>query len=422
MAIELDRTIWKVAETGLCTGCGTCVGLCPQDAIKMIIDKPKGIYAPQLDKEGCNECGVCVDVCPGHSVDFKRLNRDIFGKEPEDILLGNYLHCYLGHATDYEVRYNAASGGLVSALLIFALEEGLIDGALVTKMNIEHPLETQTFIARSREEIISAAESKYCPVPANIALKEILSAEEGKRFAVVGLPCHIQGIRKAEAIDEKLKAKIALHLGLFCNHTPSLWATENLLYQAKVKREEIAELHYRGEGWPGKMRIGLKTGEDVFIKFPDYWFRCFGQFFYPKRCLLCCDQGNELADISFGDPWGVEEGDDIGTSLIISRSEIGESFLQKAAAKNVKLQVIDRDRIQGVGLRQRAEAGIRLYKLLGKPVPLYNRETLKPGLKTYLKAAGCYLQEYLGSKRKFWPLIPRLISLAGFLRVGKALQ
>ena len=415
--------ITEITRNGLCTGCGTCVGLCPQDAIKMVIDKSKGIYVPQLDKERCNECGVCVDICPGHSVDFKQLNLDIFGKEPEDILLGNYLHCYIGHATDYDVRYNAASGGLVSALLIFALEEGLIDGALVTKMNTEHPLETQTFIARSRDEIISAAKSKYRPVPANTALKEILSAEEGKRFAVVGLPCHIHGIRKAEAIDEKLRAKIALHPGLFCEHTPSLWGTEYIFYQARVKRKEISELHYRGEGWPGKMKIGLKTGENVFIKVPDHWTGGFGQFFYPKRCLLCCDHSSELADIMLGDPWGVEVDDDIGTSLIIPRSEIGESFLQKAAIKNVKLEVINRDKIQlGVGLRRRAEASIRLYKLLGKPAPLYNRETLKPRFKTYMRVISCYLQEYLGSKRKLWPLIPRLTSLAGFLRVGKFLQ
>lgn len=421
MSVDYSE-ITEVTENGLCTGCGTCVGLCPQDAIKMVTDKSKEIYVPQLDKEKCNKCGVCVDVCPGHSVDFKQLNSDIFGKEPGDILLGNYLHCYIGHATDYDVRYSAASGGLVSALLIFALEEGLIDGTLVTKMNIEHPLEPQTFIARSREEIISASKSKYCPVPANIALREVLNAEEGKRFAVVGLSCHIQGIRKAEAIDEKLRAKIVLHLGLFCNHTPSLSGTEYILHQAKIKREEISELHYRGAGWPGKMKIGLKTGKDVFLKYPDYWFRGLGDFFYPRRCLLCCDQGNELADISFGDPWGVEGNDDIGKSIIISRSEIGESLLQKAAISNIKLELINRDKIQGVGLRQSAEASIRFYKLLGKRTPLYNRETLKPGPKTYLKAIRYCLQKYLGSRRRFWPFIPRLTLLARLLRVGKFLQ
>ncbi|GAI03623.1 unnamed protein product, partial [marine sediment metagenome] len=231
MAIAIDKTISKVVETGLCTGCGTCAGICPQQCIAMVEDTSKGIYLPQLEREKCNECGVCLKVCPGHEVDFKALNLEIFGKEPEDILLGNYLNCYTGHATDYDIRYNSASGGLVTALLIFALEQGLIDGALVTKMRENNPLEPQSFIARTAEEIISAAKSKYCPVPANIALKQLLK-EEGM-FAVVGLPCHIHGVRKAELVNSKLKEKVALRLGLFCSQTPSFFATEYILQKMK---------------------------------------------------------------------------------------------------------------------------------------------------------------------------------------------
>ena len=202
----LKNTIESVVNDELCTGCGTCVGICPLSAVAIVKNNSKGIYLPQLDNERCNQCGICLDACPGHSVDFQQLNLDIFGKEPEDILLGNYLNCYVGHATDYEIRYNSASGGLVTALLIFALEEGLIDGALVTKMSEQNPLEPQPFIARTKEQIISAAKSKYCPVPANIALKEILK-EDGK-FAVVGLPCHVHGIRKAEAINKIGRAHV----------------------------------------------------------------------------------------------------------------------------------------------------------------------------------------------------------------------
>ena len=101
-----DKSIDSVIKDGLCTGCGTCVGICPQSAIEMVINKSKGIYIPQLDKERCNECGICFEVCPGHAVDFRQLNWEIFGKQPEDNLLGN-LNCYVGHATDYAIRYNS---------------------------------------------------------------------------------------------------------------------------------------------------------------------------------------------------------------------------------------------------------------------------------------------------------------------------
>jgi coenzyme F420 hydrogenase subunit beta len=58
------------------------VGICPNDALEMVINHHKGIYLPQLDKEKCNECGLCFELCPGHSVDFKEPNLNIVGKEP----------------------------------------------------------------------------------------------------------------------------------------------------------------------------------------------------------------------------------------------------------------------------------------------------------------------------------------------------
>jgi coenzyme F420-reducing hydrogenase beta subunit len=244
-------TIREVVKGDLCTGCGTCVSLCPNGAIELVIDDKKGIYVPQLNEEKCNNCGVCYEVCPGHSVDFKQLNPEIFGKEPDDILIGNYVNCYIGHANDYEIRYNSAAGGLVTQLLIFALEEGIIDGALVTRMKKSNPLEPESFIARTREEIIESSKSKYCPVPANIALNEILESKDGEKFAVVGLPCHIHGIRKAELINEKLKEKIVLHLGIFCSVNRDFLATEYLLQKFNIKKEDVAKLDYRGEGWMG---------------------------------------------------------------------------------------------------------------------------------------------------------------------------
>ncbi len=44
------KTIAEVVKGGLCTGCGTCVGTCPVDAIEMVIEHEKGIYIPQCPK------------------------------------------------------------------------------------------------------------------------------------------------------------------------------------------------------------------------------------------------------------------------------------------------------------------------------------------------------------------------------------
>lgn len=289
----------NVAEVGeLCTGCGTCVAICPPGVISMEINHDRGVYEPVITG-GCDGCGLCLRVCPGIEVDLADLNMRVFGREPDDPLLGNYEACYVGHSMDDKIRYDSSSGGMITQILLYLLEEGLIDGALVTRMNPERPLEPEPFIARTPEDIIEARGSKYCPVPANVALREII--EEPGRYAVVGLPCHIHGIRKAQKFNRKLRERIVYHLGIVCNHTPTFKATLFLLERVGVKPEDVQGIHYRGEGWPGSLRV--ETGSGDILLLPEYWGSGFGQLFMPGRCRMCCDHMAELSDMSFADPW-----------------------------------------------------------------------------------------------------------------------
>jgi coenzyme F420 hydrogenase subunit beta len=341
----IEQTIESVVKNSLCTGCGTCAGICQQNAISMVIDKRQGIYIPSLDKTKCIDCGICFSVCPGSEVDFKSLNIEFFGKEPNDQLIGNYLNCYTGYSSNYDIRYNSSSGGLVTQLLLVALEEGLIDGALVTKMNKNNPLEPEPFIARTKEEIIEASQSKYCPVPANIALREILQ-NEGK-YAIVGLPCHIHGLRKAARINKYLRNRVILYFGLLCNHSPSFHATDMLLKRHNIKQKEIHKLNYRGTGWPGYMKVLAKRGEFQ-ESLDNYWNFLGLDFFTPTRCLLCYDHTAELADIAFGDAWLPEmKSNTIGHSIIITRNENGEKILQKAlSSKSLQIQPIQHSKVE----------------------------------------------------------------------------
>ena len=142
----MNRTVEDVIHTGLCCGCGTCAGLCPNAAIEMV--RTKDGYTPNVDAQKCNSCGLCYRVCPGLSVNFRKHNLALFGETPKE-LLGNYTNCYIGHTNDTNVRHTSTSGGLVTSLLIFALEEGIIDGAIVTRMNRNKPLTPEVFIAKN---------------------------------------------------------------------------------------------------------------------------------------------------------------------------------------------------------------------------------------------------------------------------------
>jgi len=394
-----DETIAQVVKDGLCTGCGTCISLCPNEAIKLTINEKEGIYVPELNEEKCNNCGICYKVCPGHEVDFKQLNLEIFGKVTENVLIGNYLNCYIGHSMDYDIQYNCASGGLITQLLIFALEERIIDGALVTRMKKDKPLEPEPFIARTTEEIIEASKSKYCPVPANVALKEILESEDGERFAVVGLPCHINGIRKAERINKSLKEKISFHIGIFCGHTPNFLGTKFLLDKLGIEKEDVKNLSYRGEGWPGSMKISLESGELLLL--PDYWGGLFGlNFFTPARCLLCSDGICELADIAFGDAWLPELSDDkIGKSIMVSKSEMGEQLLKAMKLKNrIGLVEISAKKViqSQAGMLHFKKKNLNARSKLFKAVPK-NDNILKSDAMDYFIALSPYLNSCISS-------------------------
>jgi len=413
------KTIREVVKNNLCTGCGTCISLCPCSAIELFKDDSKGVYLPRLSEEKCNQCGICFDVCPGHSVDFKGLSLSIFGQEPTDTLLGNYLECYIGHATDYDIRYNSASGGLVTAILTFALEEGMIDGALVTRMKNGNPLEPEPFIARTREEIISASKSKYCPVPANIALKEILS-KEGK-YAVVGLPCHVHGIRKAEALNKQLSQRIALRVGIFCSSVPSFKATEFLLRRMKLKTGEIEALEYRGEGWPGNMSLKLKNSKTELIPYPEYWDG-FGNLFFPFRCKLCVDWLSKLADISCGDAWLPELAiDKIGQSVVVARSREGSDILQSMISQaRVKLTKVAADKIiQSQGGfwwgERKTKIHFTMSKLFGKPIPTYDPKPLQPySFSAHMTTGLLEVLSFLASRRALRWLVDIYCLLLGY--------
>lgn len=411
--VKSRKTIQSVVEAGLCTGCGTCVGICPNDAVQMMIDRRKGIYVPQLDRERCNECGICFDVCPGHGIDLRQLNLEIFGKESQDVLLGNYLSCYIGHATDYDIRYNSASGGLVTALLIFALEEGMIDGALVTRMKKDKPLEPEPFIARTREEMISASKSKYCPVPANVMVKEILKAKERERFAVVGLPCHIHGIRKAERINKNLGEKIVLHLGITCSHSASFLGTEFLIRRYKLSNEDIINLDYRGQGWPGFMTIRLKEGRTRVVPYQKYiTFHELG-FFTPLRCLMCPDFTGSLADISFADAWlpEVRKREKVGESLLLSRSETGEEMLQKAElGRKIEINRLPSPpgTVRGGGKKVTSDILSYFMTLVGKKTPAFGHDTKLPRKKltAYPLSLLTCLNIAISKRSLFWLISP----------------
>lgn len=379
------QSIIRTIDVGLCLNCGTCAAICPKEAISLELKWDSGMYHPNVDTALCNGCGFCLEMCPGKSVDLVQLTRDVFGEDPVNPLVGNYLDYFIGHSKNNDLRYNASSGGIVTAILIQALDLGTINGAVLTRMKKDKPLEPEPFIARTKQEILEASGSKYCPVPLNLMIKDLLKTKKDEKFAIVGLPCHIHAIRKIESTNKRLAEKIVIHIGIICSKCPNFLATKYLLNRYNIEPEMVDNISYRGNGYPGGMTIGLQNGEEKHIKFSDYYDTSFGQFFSPVRCRLCTDFAAELADISVGDVFydHLEKVDNIGSSLLITRTEKGKQFLNDTKSALVIKPGSAERFIKGCKRNiffKKSNIKLRGF-LLGSKIPQYtNYHTSKPGL------------------------------------------
>jgi len=62
-AIEMEPNTAYVLEE-VCSGCKTCVGLCPYNAISFLADK----HVAHINEALCKGCGTCVAACPSGSI------------------------------------------------------------------------------------------------------------------------------------------------------------------------------------------------------------------------------------------------------------------------------------------------------------------------------------------------------------------
>lgn len=401
------KTVLDVVEKNLCTGCGTCYSFCPMESIEICVDPKKGIYVPKI-QEKCNECGICLKVCPGHEFDFKKYNKEVFGKLPDNELIGNFSNCYLGYSNDPEIRYNSSSGGVVTQILVSALEEGLIDGALVTRMKKDDPFVPEPFIATTKEEIIESSKSIYCPTSPNTLLKTILKSKY-KKIAFVGLPCHIHGIRKAENINKELKEKIIIHIGIFCSSVPNFLATNYLVHKYRVDKEDVEHINYRGNGWPGSLNILLVENE-VSIPLHEYRNSGFAEYFIPIRCKLCIDLCNEFADISVADAWIPEimKHDKKGTSLFVIRNNEAKNFINNVNIDHkIHIHSVEPEKIvQSQKYLIPKKSYYKNFSLLNSMFkPYYNVKNIKPPFRSYIHLLSYSFGKLFASEKHLWNII-----------------
>jgi len=321
--VDLKKEVW---ESGKCSGCGGCVAVCPADAITF---PGQGDNSAPVQSGYCKQetdgvsCGACYAVCP----------RVI---APTTETLGAYLDIVAARSRAEIPRRQ--SGGAVTAILMHALNTGMID-AVVTVGEDRFTLRPTSIVITSSEQLVHEAGSRYSWwVPLLAALKTAVIKRKYKKIAIVGVPCVVQAISRIRSSDHDLlmpyARAIRLVVGLFCTETFDYDA----LVEKKLKSEhhiatwEIKKLDVRG-----KLVITMNDG-NVFsfpMKELDDAVRA--------GCHFCTDATALFSDLSAG-----SVGSPDGYTTLVIRNPVGKVFVDNAVAAGI-LEVtgdIDKEAIE----------------------------------------------------------------------------
>ncbi|MCL7392605.1 MAG: Coenzyme F420 hydrogenase/dehydrogenase, beta subunit C-terminal domain [Thaumarchaeota archaeon] len=308
-----------VIEKQLCCYCGTCAGVCPRIGLDGKV--------PRL-VDYCSECGNCYNHCPQTYTPVKKIEEKVFPGTNKEGALGYYEKCVFAQSADKNILSIAQNGGLVTTLLIHALETGMIDGAIVTVADKDWM--PKPILARTPEEIKKAAGSKYVMSPIMLAYRLVINDPTVKKVAVVGLPCQVKAARKLQTdpIIPVENGKIELIIALFCHRN---FSYEGLILETVKKKLNIDLSEVKKfDISKGKFMVYTKDGRQVELPVKDL------AKYSWSSCSSCDDFTGRLADISVGNAGVV----DTNWSMAIIRSKKGLDLLNDAV-KAGKLRVTE---------------------------------------------------------------------------------
>lgn len=425
MSKKYPQNISYTTKHHLCTGCGVCASSCPHGAITMKIKQ--GSFNPVVDSSKCvDKCNVCLKVCAGLGCEIESLSKLNFNntEQQADKYLGCFLATYSARSTDENIRYHSASGGALTQFLIYLLEKKIIDGALVVGFKKSHSSTPRTYIAKTKEEILAGKSSKYCPVSLHEGL-DILKRESTGQYVIVGLPCHIQSLRKKEKIDKRFKQKVIGYFSIYCSSTPTFKATEFLFKRYQIRKKELSTFAYRDDGCLGYMKAVHSDRSETKISYRKY-YAGIRSFFKNYRCALCIDHYGDLADVCFGDiQTGSYMNDKLGIGSVISRNKFFDNLLLEAKNENalildkIEPSIVNASQKMVPSKKGKAAAYTIFQKILGRKAPKYDVKLPQPSFKNWLSLFIIEIERFVGKQSYLWFIIPLADKIAVAIKKEK---
>ena len=319
-------TVDRVLKGELCSGCGLCAGV-SEGAIRIEPASPG--YNRPVVSGGLSRAAEhkIASACVGAVV-------EPWSGETVDPYWGPWRRVLTGHALNDVIRFEGSSGGVITGLLVHALETGLIEGVVHVTADPTHPARNMTAISHTRQEIIARAGSRYAPSSPLEAIDACLAS--GKRLAFVGKPCDVSALRALAHVDERVDRQFPLMISFFCGGLPSHAGADRIMSAMGLVPAEVTEFRYRGRGWPGNCVAATPEARGE-MTYAESWGAHLSKE-VQFRCKICPDAVGGAADIACADAWhGDDDGypsfaEEPGRSLIVSRTGAGESLLESAVA------------------------------------------------------------------------------------------
>ena len=313
----------NISCVNLCTGCSTCLNICPHKAIKIKINQ-EGFYSPEVDERICTDCGLCLKKCPLYNANYNNFDNPT---------------CYAAYATD-NFRCGSSSGGVFPIIAKYVIDQkGIVCGAAWTEENtVKHIIIDQT------SDIIKLQGSKYLQSYIGDTYRQIKQfLKMDKLVLFSGTPCQVAGLKSFLSFDYRNLITIEV----ICHGVPSVSIYKKYIKELISSEDEVViSTNFRDKinGWNPYLTTTTTTkGNYSFPAVSDTFLLAFlKNLSLSKACGSCIyAKVPRQADITLGDFWRIDEydkslNDGKGTSVILVNSPKG-SFVLDRIKNNLKL-------------------------------------------------------------------------------------
>lgn len=319
------KSISEVVTNGLCIGCGLCEAV-TNGRIKMEMTDYGSLRPTPVDRFTAEEEGQLLQACPG-IVTEPRIQTDVYA----DPIWGAYSSMRYAWAGDADLRFRAATGGVLTALGVHLLKSGKAKFVLHVGVDPERPMRNRWVMSESVADVITNSGSRYSPTSPLAGLK--IALDRNEPFAVIAKPCDVGAIHRFSKVDSRIDELCIARLVMVCGGQSRHKKSKEVLEEYGVTEDEVTLFRYRGYGNPGRTRIETEDGRAFEKTYQELW-EDEASWELETRCKFCPDALGEAADVSAADVWpgGGPTGEDAGFNGIIVRSPVGESLVTSAVA------------------------------------------------------------------------------------------